>query len=174
MMNKILVIGPGGAGKSTFAKQLGEILGIEVVHLDSLYWQAGWIEPPKREWAAKLSEVLGRYAWIIDGNYSGSLQQRLKACDAVVFLDLPRVLCVWRVLKRVARYHNTIRPDMAQGCRERLSFEFLVWIWNYRRKTRPKILKLLQEHEGDREIIRLQSSAQVEQFLSRARPECSS
>src|SRR2546421_4393392 len=128
MMKKILVIGPGGAGKSTFAKQLGEILGIEVVHLDSLYWQAGWVEPPKREWAAKLAEVLGRPAWIMDGNYSGSLEQRLEACDAVVFLDLPRLLCVWRVLKRAERHHNTIRPEMAQGCRGRLSIGFLACV----------------------------------------------
>ena len=54
-MQKILVIGPGGAGKTTFAKELGEILGIMVVHLDSLYWKLGWIEPPKREWAAVLA-----------------------------------------------------------------------------------------------------------------------
>ena len=169
MMKKILVIGPGGAGKTTFANQLGEILGIEVVHLDSLYWKAGWVEPPKLEWAATLAEVLGRSAWIMDGNYSGSLGLRLEASDAVVFLDLPRLIWMWRVLKRAARYRNATRPDMANGCPERLNIEFLVWIWNYRKRTRPKILKLLQEHKSNREIIRLRSSEQIEQFLARAR-----
>ena len=58
---------------------------------------------------------------------------------------------------------------MADSCPERLNIEFLVWIWNYRKRTRPKILKLLQEHKSDREIIRLRSSEQIEQFLARAR-----
>src|SRR5437016_5668383 len=155
MMKKILVIGPGGAGKTTFANQLGEILGIGVIHLDSLYWKAGWVEPPKLEWAATLAEVLARNAWIMDGNYSGSLWLRLDASDAVVFLDLPRLVCIWRVLKRAARYRNTTRPDMAEGCPERLSIDFLVWIWNYPKRTRPKIVNLLQERIGTREIIRL-------------------
>jgi len=168
-MQKILVIGPGGAGKTTFARQLGEILGMAVVHLDSLYWKPGWVEPPKREWAATLEEVLRRATWIMDGNYSGTLKARLEACDAVVFLDLPRLVCTWRILKRAARYRNTTRPDMADGCPERLNLKFLVWIWNYRRRTRPKILKLLEERRGEREIIWLRSSGQVKQFLAHAR-----
>ncbi|HEV7397434.1 MAG TPA: DNA topology modulation protein [Pyrinomonadaceae bacterium] len=165
-MQKILVIGPGGAGKSTFAKQLGETLNIKVVHLDSLYWKAGWVEPPKKEWAATLQQELERDRWIIDGNYSGTLEMRMEACDAVVFLDLPRPVCTWRVIKRAIRYRNRTRPDMADGCPEKLSLEFLRWIWNYRRRTRPKILKLLTEQGQGRVIIRLQSSRQVEQYLA--------
>jgi adenylate kinase family enzyme len=168
-MQKVLVIGPGGAGKSTFANRLGEILGITVVHLDSLYWQPGWVEPPKSEWLATVAEVLGRDAWIMDGNYSGTLEVRLKACDAVVFLDLPRRLCLWRVVRRAAKYRNQTRPDMAKGCPERLSLAFLVWIWNYRRRTRPKILRLFAELKEEREIIWLRSSEEVEQFLAEAR-----
>jgi adenylate kinase family enzyme len=106
-MKRIFVIGPGGAGKSTFATQLGEILGIEVIHLDSLYWKPGWVEPPKSEWAATLEALLERDTWIVDGNYSGTLERRLAVCDAVVFLDLPRRTCIWRVLRRAARYDNS-------------------------------------------------------------------
>lgn len=168
-MQKILVIGPGGAGKTVFASQLSEILGIDVVHLDSLYWKTGWVEPPKLEWVATLKDRLGRDAWIMDGNYSGTLEVRLDACDAVVFLDLPRLVCMWRVLKRAARYRKRTRPDMADGCPERLSIKFLVWIWNYRKRTRPKILKLLEERRGVRKIIWLRSSGEVKQFLARAR-----
>src|SRR5690349_3028678 len=87
-MKKILVIGSGGAGKSTFAKQLSAILHLEVLHLDALYWQAGWVETPKPEWKQRVTELLAGDAWIMDGNYSGTLDIRMQACDTVIFLDL--------------------------------------------------------------------------------------
>lgn len=166
VMKKILVIGSGGAGKSTFATQLGEILGINVIHLDALYWQPGWVEPPKAEWAATVETLLNGDAWIMDGNYSGTLEQRLAACDAVVFLDLPPLTCVWRVLKRLAQYRNTTRPDMAEGCHEHFNLSFLLWVWNYRRRTRPKIVSLLKRCEPDVRVIWLQSQVEIDEFYA--------
>ena len=99
-MKRVLVIGPGGAGKSTLAQRLGEILSLEGIHLDKFYWRAGWIEPPKEDWLATIEQLLARDAWVMDGNYSGTLERRLEAADTVVFLDLPRTTCVWRVIKR--------------------------------------------------------------------------
>lgn len=161
----MLVIGPGGAGKSTFARRFGELTGVEVVHLDSLYWRPGWVETPKPEWAEVVASVLARESWIVDGNYSGTLEQRIAACDGVVFLDLPRRTCVWRVLKRALRYRGKTRPDMAQGCPEKLDLSFIGWIWNYRTRTRPKVLRLLETLSGAKRVIRLQSPAEVEQYL---------
>lgn len=167
-MRKVLVIGPGGAGKSTVANQLGKLLHIEVIHLDKLYWQAGWIETPKSEWRETVEELLGHDSWIMDGNYSGTLDLRFQACDTVIFLDMKRSLCIWRVLKRAIRYRNKSRPDMAEGCPERLTVEFLLWIWNYPRRTRPKIVKMLEASEKKR-IIWLRSQADVKQLLSSSR-----
>lgn len=168
-MKRILVIGSGGAGKSTFAKRLGELLGIEVIHLDALYWQPGWVEPAKQEWGATVESIMERAAWIMDGNYSGTLARRLEACDTVIFLDLPRLTCVWRVLKRLAKYRNQTRPDMATGCYEKLNWEFLLWVWNYPRRTRPRILQRLREHEGTKELIQLRSAHEVERFLAQTK-----
>lgn len=104
-------------------------------------------------------------AWIMDGNYSGTLEQRLAACDAVVFLDLPPLTCVWRVFKRLVQYRNTTRPAMAEGCREHFNLQFILWVWNYRRRTRPKIVRLLRQCEGNVKVIWLRSAAAVEQYL---------
>ena len=166
-MRRILVIGSGGAGKSTFAGRLGERLGLAVIHLDSHYWRPGWVEPPKGEWLEMVEGLLGRESWVMDGNYSGTLGHRLKACDTVIFLDLPRTVCLWRVLKRLLLHWRRRRPDVAEGCLETFSLEFLSWVWNYPERSRPKVLRVLVEHAGGKKIVRLRSRAEVEKFLAR-------
>lgn len=166
-MKRVLVIGSGGAGKSTFARRLGALLGLEVVHLDSLYWHPGWVETPKDIWRERVAELLRGDAWVLDGNYSGTLEERLAACDAVIFLDLPRTLCLWRVLKRGLLYRGRSRPDMAPGCPERPTLAFLRWVWQYPARTRPKVLRLLAAYGEGREVFRLRTSAEVEEFLAR-------
>lgn len=168
-MKRVLVIGSGGAGKSTFAPRLGERLGLPVIHLDKAFWHLGWVETPKDEWKQKVVELCGGDSWVMDGNYSGTLEVRLEACDTVIFLDLPRVLCTWRVLKRVVMYRNTSRPDMAEGCRERIDLKFLYWVWSYPDRRRPKILARLDELAVSKKIYRLSSSVEVERFLAEVR-----
>lgn len=165
-MRKVLVIGPGGAGKSTLASQLGKLLNIEVLHLDRFYWRAGWVETPKPEWLKTVEELTTRDSWIMDGNYSGTLDVRFQACDTVIFLDMARTLCLWRVIKRAVTYRNRSRPDMADGCHEKLNLEFLLWIWNYPRRSRPKIIKMLEASPAEKRIVWLRSQADVERFLS--------
>jgi adenylate kinase family enzyme len=165
-MRKILVIGSGGAGKTTFAKRLSDIIKIEVIHLDRLYWHAGWIETPKAEWKKTVEGLIKLDSWIMDGNYSGTLNIRIEACDTVIFLDLPSRICLWRVIRRAIQYRNRSRPDMAEGCQERLSLEFLFWVWNYQKRTRPKIVELIQNNADGRRIIRLSSNEDMERFLA--------
>jgi adenylate kinase family enzyme len=166
-MKRVLVIGSGGAGKSTFARRLGARLGLPVIHLDRAYWLAGWVEPPKDEWRVKVEEMCAGERWVLDGNYSGTLDVRLAACDTVIFLDLPRALCTWRVLKRAFVYWNRSRPDVAEGCRENLNWEFLLWVWNYPKRSRPKVLARLEEHASEKQVVTLRSSVEVERFLAK-------
>jgi len=166
-MKRALVIGSGGAGKSTFSRRLGERLGLEVIHLDVAHWRPGWVEPPKEEWRRTVEDLCARESWVMDGNYSGTLESRLAACDTVVFLDLPRVVCAWRVFKRWLTYRGVSRPDMAEGCHEQLDLKFLLWVWNYSKRTRPKVLALLEKHREGKRIVRLGSSAEAEEFLKR-------
>ena len=114
-MQRVLVIGSGGSGKSTVAARLGELLNLEVNHLDKLYWRAGWVEPETDEWIKIVTDLIERDSWVIDGNYSGTLDLRLQKCDTIVFLDLPRLLCVWRIIKRFLIYRQRTRPDVAEG-----------------------------------------------------------
>ena len=170
-MKKILVIGSGGAGKSTFAERLCQILKIEVIHLDVLYWKPGWVETPKPEWRTTVAELVKRDSWIIDGNYSGTFDIRVAACDTVIFLDVARTVCLWRVLKRRMLYRHGGRLDMAEGCYERFSLEFMQWIWGYPKRTRPKILKLLEEYSQTKATIHLRTRSEIEGFVARVTEE---
>jgi adenylate kinase family enzyme len=166
-MQRILVIGPGGSGKSTLSKRLGEVLGLPVIHLDSLYWKPGWVEPDKTEWAETVRKVIAHETWIVDGNYSGTLAERLEACDSVVFLDLPRHLCLWRVLKRVMTGYGRTRADMPEGCPEKLDLKFLSWVWNYPVRSRRKVLALLEAHRGTKRVVHLRTCREVSRFVER-------
>jgi adenylate kinase family enzyme len=164
-MHRVLVIGSGGAGKSTFAARLAQHTGLPLIHLDALYWQPGWRETPKQEWMATVERLISGERWVMDGNYGGTLEQRLAACDTVVFLDVPRIVCLWRAIKRRLRFHRRSRPDMRQGCPERLTWDFVRWIWKYPVERRPKILQRLSVLEASRRIIVLRSTTEVDAFF---------
>ncbi len=164
-MKRIAIIGPGGAGKSTLARQIGAALGLPVIHLDAHYWHAGWTETPKDVWEQTVKELAGGGAWVMDGNYGGTMDLRLAAADTILFLDLPPLLCLWRVGARQLRYRGRTRPDMAAGCPERLTWFFLKYIWNYRRDRRPGVLERMARHTEGRELIHLQTPGQVRRFL---------
>ena len=167
-MRRVLVIGSGGAGKSTFARALGARTGLPVVHLDARYWQPGWREPDKAAWRAEVDALIGGDAWILDGNYGGTLDRRLAACDTAVFLDLPRLTCLRRVLGRWWRHRGRTRPDMREGCPERLSGAFLRWIWAYPARHRPQVLRRLDAVADRCRVVVLRSPAEVERFLAAA------
>lgn len=166
-MKRVIIIGSGGAGKSTLARHLGKILQIEVIHLDKLYWLPNWVEPSKDEWQKMVADILQKDSWIIDGNFGGTMEMRLEVCDTAIFLDFPPTICLYRVLQRRLKYRNTNRPDMGEGCNEKVDLDFLGWIWNFRKTTKPIIEKRLQKIEKAKNIIRLKSSKEVEDFLQK-------
>ena len=92
-MRRVLIVGSGGAGKSTVAVLLGARLQLPVIHLDAHYWHPGWVATPRDEWHAQVAELVERDAWVMDGNYGGTMEQRLAACDTVVLLTC-HVWCV--------------------------------------------------------------------------------
>ena len=164
-MKRVLVIGPGGSGKSTFARRLGQILGIEVKHLDKFYWRAGWTKLSNEEWLKTVDELTSGDSWIIDGNFGGTLAQRVARCDTIIFLDMPRLLCLWRVTRRRMLYRNRSRPDMSEGCNEKLDLEFIDWVWNYSKRSRPRVVKLLNENSETKKVVWLRSRADAEKFM---------
>jgi adenylate kinase family enzyme len=151
------------------AGRLAGGLGLPVVHLDEHYYRAGWEPLSMAEWRSVHDRLVAGTAWVMDGNYRSTLPVRLRASDAVVFLDLPRLMCLWRVLVRRLRWLGRRAPGMADGCVERLDRrtpQFLRYVWRYPRTMRPEVLSLLAEHAHGAQVVHLTSRAQVRRFLA--------
>lgn len=165
-MRRIVIIGSGGAGKSTLARQLGQKLLIPVFHLDRYYWKPGWVEMPREEWMQMQRQlVTENEEWIMDGNYGGTMDIRLAAADTVIFLDFSPWVCVPRVLFRFLQNLGRTRADMGPGCRERLDWEFLVWVATFRRIKAPALRSRMAGLAPDKRIIRLTTPRQLKRFL---------
>ncbi len=162
---RILIIGSGGAGKTTLSVALAKRLGLTCIHLDQHYWSAGWTRAPRDVWRARLAEILARPSWIIEGNYASTIPQRLERADTLIFLDFPRWLCIWRVLMRTARHYGRTRPLMSPHCPERFDAAFLAWLWRYPNEVRPQLYTQLAPYRETHNIIVLRSPAAVNKFL---------
>ncbi|RHW43167.1 DNA topology modulation protein [Neobacillus notoginsengisoli] len=152
-MKRIMIIGSGGAGKSTLAKELGERLGIKVYHLDSLFWQPGWVPMERNKFIELQKEIMKKEEWIIDGNYSGTMELRLERADTVIFLHYSTIRCLYGIVKRRLEYHGKTRFDMGAGCPERLDWEFAMWVAGFNRMKAPKLLQKLQKYEEKKTFI---------------------
>lgn len=163
-MQRIIIIGSGGAGKSTLARRIGHILDIPVTHIDRLFWQPHWQPVDRPTLIERQQAIITQTHWIMDGNYTATLDIRLDRADTVIVLDMPRWLCFYRVIRRRITYHGQTRPDMGVDCPEHLTWEFLRFIWNY--PKRIPALKIRLADLPDKRVIFLHSPAEVEAFVT--------
>lgn len=133
-MRRVAVIGCGGSGKTTLANELAARLDLPVVHIDSHYWRTvdrERVASTPEQWRACHRGLISDKEWVIDGMKLGVLGERLDRADAVIYLDLPTPECLSGILRRRLRYRGRLRPDV--GVYDRINFEFLRWVWSFRR-----------------------------------------
>ncbi len=161
-MQRILIVGPCGAGKSTLAFQLSERMALPVFHMDKLNWRPGWVESSSEDLRARIAEVTAGERWIIDGTYGGTLDARLPRADSVLYLDYPISLCVRRMLTRVWQWRGRTRPDMTEGCPERFDAAFLWYVMRWNAGPKQRLEARLRGSEA--KIIRLPSPAALDEW----------
>lgn len=147
---KVAVIGHSGCGKSTLASWIAKQQGIPLLHLDQVHWLPGWVERPKEEERQMVREFLDSHdSWVIDGNYhSMEYERRMKEADRILFLDFPRLVCLYRAWKRARRYRGRTRDSMTEGCTEKLDLEFILWILyqGRSRKARKEYRRVMKRY----------------------------
>ena len=159
-MKKVIVIGCPGSGKSTVSRVLHNKTGIPLYHLDMMYWNADKTTVEKSVFLERLSDVLEKYEWIIDGNYGSTMELRMAACDTVIFLDYPLEVCLDGIKER----RGKPRSDMPWIETEE-DAEFIEFIKNYNEQQKPKVMELLEKY-SDKNIVVLESREQADAFLN--------
>jgi adenylate kinase family enzyme len=166
-MQRILVMGSSGSGKSTFSKRLSDITGIPMVSVDALFWKPGWVEAEKAEFHERLGAAARQPRWIMDGNYTSHLVElRRDACDTLIWFDLPRATCMLGILTRIAKSYGRVRPEMAEGCPEKIDFAFFHYVWTFRRRIRPKLVAYFEGLRPDQTFVIFTHRAQANRYLS--------
>lgn len=160
VMQRVLIIGSPGAGKSTFARRLTARTGLPLTHLDDLYWNPGWVKVERTLWLERLRGALGGEAWIIDGNYSSTLLRRAYRADTVIFLTLPRWQCLWRAFWREALGHFPHGPQQAGWPSRALLRD----IWTFSAQAQWQLAQL--KTVPGLEIVVLESSRGAETLLN--------
>lgn len=164
---KIAIIGCPGSGKSTVAKQLHEKLNIPIYHLDQYYWLPGWKRPNKDAFKKIHNALCDKQQWLIEGMAMRNLAYRVAKADVIIFLDIPLRTCLYRIFKRAFTGFGAIRDTSAPGCHERFpDHEFLSYVWNFNRKHRPVIMKLLEQYKDQKKIFVIKSSKDIDKIIS--------
>lgn len=162
-----MIIGFSGSGKSTLAQNLGRRLGIAPTHLDRLHWLPGWVENTLENKEKLLAPVLAQDRWIIEGSYRNLYwRERVEKADTIIFLDVNRFTCLYHVWRRSRIWRGQTRPDMGEGCAEKLDFEFVKWVFWIGRKKRGRNLELIrQAAAAGKAVYHLKSSRAINKFL---------
>jgi adenylate kinase family enzyme len=166
-MQRVAIVGSGGAGKSTLARRLGKTTGLPVIHLDEHFWAPGWVPTPDGVWRSRQGELLGGPTWIADGNYGQTLDVRFARADTIIDLELPRLTCTRRAIARSLR--NMGQAIQSPGCPEHINPSFWWWVWRFPIHSRPPLEAAIAQHAEHVTVVRLRSDAQIDEFLASIR-----
>lgn len=162
-MKRVLVIGCMGAGKTTFALELGKRLNIPVHHLDTYFWKENWTPTPQAEFIEMQNSLMREDEWILEGNFTKSLPNRTKHADTIFLFDLPKPVLFWRVIRRFVRDYNRGRADLGGNNKETVVslFKLLKYMWRF---PMDEIKCTVESFDG--KIIVFHNGQEVHTFLS--------
>ena len=159
-VQKVIIIGCSGSGKSTFGRALSKVSGLPLYHLDMMFWNEDKTTVERSIFLDRLNAVMVKSEWVIDGNYGSTMEERIKACDTVFFLDYETKVCLDGIESRKGKK----RSDMPWINDDNTDEEFILFIKNFNFESRPKIMDLLDKYSF-KNIIVFHSREESEEFL---------
>ncbi len=165
--SRIMVVGSSGAGKSTLSRYIAAHRDLDYVSIDrDVRWISGWAQRGRDEQHRILQDIVSRDRWVLDGSNPSTFEMRLPRTQLVIWMLLPRISCMMGVAKRVARHYGTVRPEMADGCREKLpDMEFLGYIWHFEKRHAPVFIRNFDLYGPEVPIFQVKSRAQARALL---------
>ena len=150
-MKRVVILGRGASGKSTLARQLGELTGLPVIELDKVFWRGGLLATPRDEWATLQEKLAAKDGWIMDGDLGpyDAVEVRLRAADTIILLDFSLIRCAWRAVLR---------------SRERA--DFWRWLAAYRFRSRPILMQAIANHAASANLRVLGDPRALRRFLA--------
>ena len=165
--DRVLVNGCSGGGKSTLATLICRRFGLPFVSMDrDFYWLPGWVKRDRAASRALIEEAVAGERWLMDGTGASSFDLRMPHADLVIWVRMPRWLCLWGVFSRSIRHLGQTRPEMAPGCLERFpDRQFLSFIWNFERKTAPLVVDGIRRFSPECPVLMLRSRGEMRAFV---------
>ena len=168
-IKRIAIIGNAGSGKSTLTQKLHTITNLPVYYLDQYFWKPGWVRTDPDEYKKMHDAICDKDSWIIDGINLRVMEYRIQRADMIIFLDMPRYLCFYRIFKRTFKNYGKETASSPKGCPERFNWEFikfLKWVWDFNKKYPTAIMELLQKYSDQKQIHVFKSQQEVDAFIS--------
>ena len=166
-MKKVIIIGSPGAGKSTFARKLRDVTGLPLYHLDLIWHRPDRTNVTRDEFDARLYEIMARDEWIIDGNYSRTIEARLKCCDTVFLLDFPLDVCMSGAMSRIGQ-----KRDDLPWVENEFDPEFRQWIEDFPRDTLPKIYSLIERYKENKDVVIFRTRDEADAYIETYYKSC--
>ena len=178
-MNKINVVGTSGSGKTTFGRQLAAALGVDHIEMDAVFWDKDWQESPDEVFLPNLEAVLNKDRWVLDGNYTRTVDIKWKDVDTVIWVDLPFLQTLWQITKRSFSRVLTQQELWGTGNVESFGRMFsrdsiILWSIKTHSRTRHKYeAAMINEDYAHINFIRLRSRRECQDFLHNVRKSVS-
>ena len=149
---------------------MAHLTGLNLIHLDQYFFLPNWEEKNRDEWIRINKELIAKEGWIIDGNYSSTLDMIMKAADTMIYLDSSTLTSLYRVISRIIQYHGKRRPDVAEGCNERWDWHFIHYVLTFNFIKKPSILNKMNSYSQEKQIVILSNENERNGFLKKTVP----
>lgn len=163
---RVSIVGCSGGGKTTLYTALAKRLDVSHIGMDrEFFWLAGWVMRPRPDQRALIAEAVRRDRGVMDGTNPSSFDIRIPRSEVLIWVRMSRFVCLAGVLRRWIAYAGRARPEMAEGCPERIDLHFLRYIWRFETVHAPLVIANIGAFGQNLPVLMLKSRRDMRRLL---------